>query len=48
MLINAGFVLRAIEEWGPSLEQLESGECDWVNGRERPVFLLVKAVKPFR
>jgi len=45
MLISAGFVLRAIEEWGPSIEQIESGECNWRGARERPVYLLVKAVK---
>lgn len=45
LLIDAGFVLRAIDEWGPTLEQLQSGECSWPNARERPPYLLVKAVK---
>jgi SAM-dependent methyltransferase len=45
MLISAGFVLRGIEEWGVSLEQIQSGECDWVRTRDRTVYLLVKAVK---
>ena len=38
----AGFVLSALREWGPSLEQIDQ-EPDWSRERERPPFLLVAA-----
>lgn len=45
MLVSAGFILKGIEEWGASLEQIRTRECNWARTRERPVYLLVKAVK---
>jgi SAM-dependent methyltransferase len=45
ILLQAGFVLSAIDEWGPRPEQLEEFP-DWVKTRDRPPFLLIKAVKP--
>lgn len=45
ILIRAGFVLAEIEEWGASEEQLKEFP-DWKRTRDRPPFLLLKAVKP--
>lgn len=45
MLLDAGFILSAVNEWGPSTQQVE--ECpDWYKSRERPIFLIIKATKP--
>jgi SAM-dependent methyltransferase len=46
LLLDAGFEIKGVVEWGPSLEMLERGECDWVMARERPIFLLIKVLKP--
>ncbi|RDL40974.1 Uncharacterized protein BP5553_00953 [Venustampulla echinocandica] len=45
MLLDAGFVLAAIDEWGASEEQIMESPR-WENTRDRPPFLLMKAVKP--
>lgn len=44
ILLNAGFILVAINEWGPSTEQIKKFP-DWSKTRDRPPFLLVKVVK---
>ena len=41
-LLRAGFVLRRVEEWGPSAEQVRE-HPDWAVDRNRPYFLLVSA-----
>lgn len=41
-LVETGFVLRALEEWGPSDEDIRT-HPDWALERERPPFLLVAA-----
>ncbi|KAI9732471.1 MAG: hypothetical protein M1818_007509 [Claussenomyces sp. TS43310] len=45
ILLEAGFVLSAINEWGPNEEQIKEFP-EWARIRERPPFLLVKATKP--
>lgn len=45
MLLDAGFILSALNEWGPTDQQLEQWP-DWIKSRERPIFLIVKATKP--
>ena len=45
MLLDAGFILSALNEWGASIEQLEQG-LEWAKSRERPIFLIIKATKP--
>jgi len=45
ILLEAGFTLSDIDEWGPSLEQIEENP-GWAENRERPMFLLMKATKP--
>lgn len=42
LLIEAGFTLRHIEEWGPTPEQMLA-HPEWANERQRPPFLLVSA-----
>jgi SAM-dependent methyltransferase len=44
-LARAGLVLVALEEWGPSPEQVAEVP-EWASERERPPFLLVSAVRP--
>lgn len=44
MLLEAGFQLTAINEWGPSDEQVRD-KPEWAENRERPMFLIVKATK---
>ena len=44
ILIEAGFALSAIIEWGPSLDQLKESP-QWADERKRPPFLLIKATK---
>lgn len=44
LLLSAGFVLSAMVEWGPTVEQLENG-LDWPKTRDRPPFLIMKALK---
>lgn len=44
ILLNAGFTLAAINEWGPTPEQIKEFP-DWSKTRDRPPFLLVKVVK---
>jgi len=41
-LIQAGFTLAHVEEWGPTDEQI-SAHPEWAQERERPMFLLVAA-----
>jgi trans-aconitate methyltransferase len=45
LLLAAGFVLSAIDEWGPTPEQI-AGFPKWANDRARPPFLLMEATKP--
>jgi ubiquinone/menaquinone biosynthesis C-methylase UbiE len=45
ILIQLGFALHRIEEWGPTQEQIES-EPSWADERERPPFMLVAAIRP--
>lgn len=45
LLMKAGFVLSDLDEWGPSDEHLRV-HPDWIENRERPMFLIVKAMKP--
>ncbi|KAA8565953.1 hypothetical protein EYC84_009762 [Monilinia fructicola] len=45
ILLDAGFTLSAIDEWGPTEEQLKEYP-DWTKARHRPPFLLVKVTKP--
>jgi SAM-dependent methyltransferase len=45
ILLGAGFVLTALEEWGPTEEQIKE-KPQWANERQRPSFLLVAAKKP--
>jgi SAM-dependent methyltransferase len=42
MLIQAGFALKHVEEWGPTEEQI-AAHPQWANERQRPPFLLVAA-----
>ena len=42
LLLELGFALRRIEEWGTSEEQI-AAHPDWAAERERPMFLLVAA-----
>jgi len=44
ILLQAGFVLSAIDEWGPTPEQIKEFP-NGVNARDRPPFLLMKVVK---
>jgi ubiquinone/menaquinone biosynthesis C-methylase UbiE len=41
-LIQIGFVISHIEEWGPTEEQI-AAEPNWADERQRPPFLLVAA-----
>jgi SAM-dependent methyltransferase len=45
ILLAAGFNVADIEEWGPSNEQIRQNP-DWAENLDRPMFLLLKAVKP--
>jgi SAM-dependent methyltransferase len=42
LLLQAGFRLNHVEEWGPSAEQI-AAHPEWKNERQRPPFLLVSA-----
>ena len=42
MLIQIGFVIGHVEEWGPTEEQI-AAQPDWADERQRPPFLLVAA-----
>ncbi|KAH9211884.1 SAM-dependent methyltransferase [Leptodontidium sp. 2 PMI_412] len=44
ILLEAGFTLSGIIEWGPSLEQIKESP-QWADERKRPPFLLMKATK---
>jgi ubiquinone/menaquinone biosynthesis C-methylase UbiE len=44
LFLEAGFTLSAMVEWGPTIEQIK-GNPDWINGRKRPLFFLMKVVK---
>ncbi|KAH8601249.1 methyltransferase type 11 [Bisporella sp. PMI_857] len=43
-LLEAGFAISAVEEWGPSDEQIKT-KPSWAEHRERPMFLIIKATK---
>ena len=45
ILLDSGFVLSAMDEWGPTAEQIKDWP-DWFKSRERPIFLIIKATKP--
>ena len=45
ILLQAGFTLSAIDEWGPSPEQIKEAP-QWVDELKRPPFLILKAMKP--
>jgi SAM-dependent methyltransferase len=45
-LLTTGFVLSVMEEWAPSVEQIDNGLGDWAKARDRPPFLILKAEKP--
>ena len=45
ILLDVGFTLSAIDEWGPSPEMVKENPR-WAENRERPMFLLVKATRP--
>jgi SAM-dependent methyltransferase len=42
MLIQIGFVISHIEEWGPTAEQI-AAQPDWADERQRPPFLIMAA-----
>jgi ubiquinone/menaquinone biosynthesis C-methylase UbiE len=44
MLIEIGFVISHVEEWGPTAEQI-AAEPNWADGRQRPPFLIVAAAR---
>lgn len=44
ILLTAGFVVSNLNEWGPSDEQIAKNP-PWVENRDRPMFLLIKAIK---
>ncbi len=46
ILLEAGFTLSGIVEWGPSLEQVKETP-QWADERKRPPFLLMKATKSY-
>ncbi|KAF5969751.1 methyltransferase type 11 [Fusarium bulbicola] len=43
LLLKAGFRMREFDEWYPTPEELE--KCGWHRVLERPVYLLISAVK---
>ncbi|HEX5321445.1 MAG TPA: class I SAM-dependent methyltransferase [Stellaceae bacterium] len=45
LLIELGFTVERVEEWGPTQEQI-AAHPEWDGERERPPFLLVAARKP--
>jgi SAM-dependent methyltransferase len=44
MLIQIGFVISHVEEWGPTAAQIAE-QPDWADERQRPPFLLVAATR---
>jgi SAM-dependent methyltransferase len=44
MLIQIGFVISHVEEWGPSEEQI-ADQPNWADERQRPPFLLLAATR---
>jgi hypothetical protein len=44
MLIGVGFVIRHVEEWGPTDEQI-AAQPSWADERQRPPFLIVAAIR---
>jgi ubiquinone/menaquinone biosynthesis C-methylase UbiE len=44
MLIQIGFVISHIEEWGPTQEQI-AAQPSWADERHRPPFLIIAAVR---
>jgi SAM-dependent methyltransferase len=44
MLIQIGFVISRVEEWGPTEEQIVA-QPDWADERQRPPFLIVAATR---
>jgi SAM-dependent methyltransferase len=47
MLIQIGFVISHVEEWGPTEEQI-AAEPNWADERQRPPFLFVAAIRKER
>jgi hypothetical protein len=46
MFLEAGFTIAAMVEWGPTVEQIKTNP-DWIKSRKRPLFFLMKVVKPY-
>jgi ubiquinone/menaquinone biosynthesis C-methylase UbiE len=44
LLLERGFAILRVEEWGPSDEQIAT-HPEWANERQRPPFLLVSATR---
>jgi hypothetical protein len=44
MLIQIGFVISRVEEWGPTEQQI-AAQPNWADERQRPPFLLVAATR---
>jgi SAM-dependent methyltransferase len=42
LLLRAGFTIDHLEEWAPTLEQVEA-RPDWAEERQRPMFMLMAA-----
>lgn len=45
-LLTTGFILAAMEEWGPTIEQHKQLHPHYTRSREIPPYLILKAVKP--
>jgi SAM-dependent methyltransferase len=45
ILLDAGFTLSAINEWGPAVEMVKQN-LSWAENRERPIFFFIKVTKP--
>ncbi len=45
LLLQTGFMISHLEEWGPSEEQIRA-HPSWADERHRPPFLIVAARKP--
>jgi hypothetical protein len=44
LLIDAGFTVSRVQDWGPSLAQV-AARPDWALERERPLFLFIAACR---
>jgi SAM-dependent methyltransferase len=45
ILRRTGFVVSHLEDWGPTQEQV-AARPEWATERERPLFLIVSAIRP--